>query len=943
MRLNLYFQPGSKFISFLLPILFFTALYTLFFFPVIFSDRLLAPSDGLIYYVPAFYSPRVLWTNLILSGFPVAADPQVETWYPLSLLFSLIPNSWNVFFISAYILASCFAYGYVYTLTGSTLAALVSGVVYGMSGFMMSHLTHTAIIHTALWIPLIVWTWEKLRDKLTAHWLVIGVCAVACNFLAGHPQIFVYGIGLSIIYAVVRGISAPVGRWNYYKWCLLVLILGIALAAIQVIPTLEFSNLTVRSKLTFAEFAGIALPVNQIIQLLFPYLFGYYFPDSFYKVTNYFGEANLSELTGYIGLLPIMLAVIGFLSTQDKQLKWFWFWVSLFALLLTLGNATPLARIMYYLPAYNKFRAPARHFVEMSLGISVLAGLGVVGIQKQIVSNRLILKIVSVSTGVMLVSLIGIFGFANQLKAQASDAGFRQLTLLPWSNRALGVPLVIFAIAVATLIIWGKLRRFKLIEPLLVLVLIIDLGSFGWFYIWQESSPHQDSIKPTLVAKKYKERLNESKQRILPIQGGYAGRDALAPNLSRLWGVPNSSGYGPLILSRISQVLGMNPAGQVQGNWVSRYNNSLDILSIRYVFLPKSSTLPYANGVSWSQENLSLSLGSDCGVVQPNSVDFKVPDYIPANAIGIVSSLGCAAQIPDNTEVLRIEVRDTNGKSMTQSLRAGRDTSEWAYDCTDVRPQMQHRKAQIFGSFPVVRESFPTCEGHHYVSILPLNPLNDVKSISLKWISPSGSISLQKISIIDNTTNQSYPITELSNTARWHHVENINQTMVSENLRAMPRAWLVPEVISAKPNQVLEAIQSSRLPDGRTYKPNQVALVEAPLMFKAQNPDLAATAEIISLSNSQIEIQTDSTSPAFLVLSDVYYPGWRATIDGKPTPIFQTNYVLRGVQVPHGNHRVTFEFNPVSFHLGLGVSSASLVLLGYLAWKLSRNPNKITE
>ncbi|MEQ9623722.1 YfhO family protein [Coleofasciculus chthonoplastes] len=122
-----------------------------------------------------------------------------------------------------------------------------------------------------------------------------------------------------------------------------------------------------------------------------------------------------------------------------------------------------------------------------------------------------------------------------------------------------------------------------------------------------------------------------------------------------------------------------------------------------------------------------------------------------------------------------------------------------------------------------------------------------------------------------------------------------------------------------------------------------MALVEAPLTFRSQNPDVAATAEIISLSNSQIEIQTDSTSPAFLVLSDVYYPGWNATIDGKPIPIFQTNYVLRGVQIPAGNHRVTFEFNPVSFHLGLGVSSASLVLLGYLAWKLSRNPNKITE
>lgn len=108
MSFNQYLKSGNQFVPVGFTILFFSAFYTLFFSHVIFSDRLLAPSDGLIYYVPAFYSPRVLWTNLILSGFPVAADPQVETWYPLSLLFSLIPNSWNVFFYLCLYLSELF-------------------------------------------------------------------------------------------------------------------------------------------------------------------------------------------------------------------------------------------------------------------------------------------------------------------------------------------------------------------------------------------------------------------------------------------------------------------------------------------------------------------------------------------------------------------------------------------------------------------------------------------------------------------------------------------------------------------------------------------------------------------------------------------------------------------------------------------------------------------
>ena len=51
-----------------------------------------------------------------------------------------------------------------------------------------------------------------------------------------------------------------------------------------------------------------------------------------------------------------------------------------------------------------------------------------------------------------------------------------------------------------------------------------------------------------------------------------------------------------------------------------------------------------------------------------------------------------------------------------------------------------------------------------------------------------------------------------------------------------------------------------------------------------------------------MEVETTSNAPAFLVTSDVYYPGWQATIDDAHTEIFQTNYALRGVQVPPDAH-----------------------------------------
>jgi len=956
-------QLNNRFFHTFSVFLFFSILFTIFFAPVIFSERLLAPGDGITYYVPAFYSHRTLWTDLILSGFPVAADPQIQTWYPLSLLFSLIPNSWNAFVISAYVLASCFTYGYVYSLTNSRLAGLVSGIVYSMSGFMMAHLGHTTMIHAAAWMPLLIWALDRLSDRLSAWWFVMGTGAVTCSILAGHPQIALYAIGLSTAYAFLLGWTTPVGRWKYYGISLAVIVLGIFLAAIQIVPTAELSGLGLRAAMTFQEFANHSLPPEQISQLIFPYLFGGGGPFQRFQEPAYFGAWNLTEVTGYIGLFPPLLAIIGFITYRNKPKARFWLAVALLTLLLALGDGTPLARLLYYFPAYNKFRAQGRHFIEMALAVSVLAGLGVDAMQKQLVPKRLVWKTVLVSTLIVIVNLASIVVFSDWLQKKAIAATATKIpNFYPWANPAVGVPLVIFLLVVTVLIYWNAKKLSRLSVLLVLVVVLIDLGSFGWFYSWEADAPSQKVLTPTAGMGRYRKLLNESKQRILSPRGGISNFDEVPPNISRLWAVPSASGYGPLILSRYSELFPMGSGGDVWGEWASVKNRSLDITAVRYAYIPPTelsgamANVTSDKGIVWAAEDMTLAMGANCGVEsQSKSVKLKIPSQPKATAIGIVSSLACSDKLTNNAEVVQILVQDATGKVVTKSLRAGRDTAEWAYECSDVLPQMQHNKASIFTSSLHQRPDYPDCQIHQYLSVLPLGQINNVEDIDLKWVGSSGAINIHKISLIDEPIGQSYPITNtdisLADTTRWKQVEEIQKTStqpvwnegvrIYENLRAMPRAWLVPEILTAKKEEVLQAIQSSKLPDGRSYDPFQVALVEKPLNFKIEKPDTSATTKIINLEDTQLEIKTSSSSPAFLVLSDVYYPGWEARIDGTPTKIFQTNYVLRGVQVPAGEHTIKFEFKPVSFHIGAGISAASLFLLGYLAWKLQQQ-QKVT-
>jgi uncharacterized membrane protein YfhO len=77
-------------------------------------------------------------------------------------------------------------------------------------------------------------------------------------------------------------------------------------------------------------------------------------------------------------------------------------------------------------------------------------------------------------------------------------------------------------------------------------------------------------------------------------------------------------------------------------------------------------------------------------------------------------------------------------------------------------------------------------------------------------------------------------------------------------------------------------------------------------------------------------VETACTAPAALVLAEAYHPNWRARVDGKETPVFVADCVLRGVSVPAGNARVRFEFADPALTAGVRVSGISGVLVAVL-------------
>lgn len=738
-------------------ITFYVLLYCLFFSPILFSGRILAISDSLALYLPSFLSPVSLWEPDLQSGFPVAADLQNATWYPIARLFALF-GFWNVFVISAYVLLSCFTYAYIYFLTKSWVGAAVSGIVAGMCGFSMAHLCHTIVLHGMVWIPLVLLSIEKLKAEGQRIWFAIGSGAIAFSLLAGHPQIPTYGLIVAGFYAVTLAVFSSTRPFRFLLICAAMFLIGISLTAIQLVPLFELVSESVRDKPELRFFQSISLRPLNLTTFVFPALFGATDKSFYYP---YFGTINFIERTFYPGLITILLSFIGLQRRKENRLVWFWIVIFIISLLLALGNSLPLARFIFLIPGLNSFRVPARHVYEMILALTVLSGFGAAAIHQKYANQKTVLGAIFFGALVFASAAFAVWLNSTTIQSMALKNGVTNLTLNPWNNPAIATPIVLFFMASFVLIVYvRKPSSFR--ASVLLLVLVIDLASIGFFCEWK-LSPEKNVLQLPESLKGISEKLDKTDQRFLAVQGVWSSVDEGKPNLTRLWSIPNGSGYGSLILKRMNELLSMSAQGKLEGNWMASPNRSLDLMAVRYV-----ST--------------------------------------------------------------RVEQAD------------------------------------------------------------------DVK---------------------DSIGN------------RWRLVHQFGNSVILENHRSMPRAWLVPKVIQTSRDEVRNAIVTSLLPGGMKYKPDEIALVEDNFTFDGpMDPD--AKVRIMKIAKSSMEIQVDIAKPGFLVVSDVYYPGWTAKINNNFTKLYRTDYLFRGIFVPAGFSTIRMEYKPASFRWGLAITVALFLMLGFV-------------
>lgn len=147
---------------------------------------------------------------------------------------------------------------------------------------------------------------------------------------------------------------------------------------------------------------------------------------------------------------------------------------------------------------------------------------------------------------------------------------------------------------------------------------------------------------------------------------------------------------------------------------------------------------------------------------------------------------------------------------------------------------------------------------------------------------------------------------------------------IYENMQALPRAFIVYKAKVIKDeDQILKELAS------QNFNPREYAIVEDDLDFKelSESVSLNSEVKIINYKPHLVVIDTNLPNNGFLVLSDTYYPGWKAFVDGKESKVYRANYILRAVYLAKGKHQVKFIYDPLSFKVGKYISLFTLFSL----------------
>jgi hypothetical protein len=319
------------------------------------------------------------WCPWIFGGYHLHGEGQIGGDHPLhQLLYRVLPLHW------AFGLECWWAYPATFfgmwwwlrQLRFSTAASQVGALVFSLCGYMTLRVVHVNAIQVIAHVPWLLGclTWVEHRARRSTTWrsllppMACSALLTGSQLLLGYPQYVVFTLIAEGLWLVSLMIRSPKARCTLAMCWLTAKCFGLLLGASQILPTLEYLSLSERMNWTSSQMFEGSWPLLNLTQLVAPYLFA-----------NRVVGQNTHELTIFVGLVPVSLALLGLANRPHRSLRAvqaFAVMLCAVGLVLALGDMSPLADVMPYVPVWNRFRFPCRATLLICLGVALLAALG---------------------------------------------------------------------------------------------------------------------------------------------------------------------------------------------------------------------------------------------------------------------------------------------------------------------------------------------------------------------------------------------------------------------------------------------------------------------------------------------------------------------------------------------------------------------------------------
>lgn len=847
-----------------------------------------------------------LWNPYIGTGVPLAGDMISAVFFPLNFIIYIVSkdNFWqwmDIILLLRLFISGFFTYCFMREICLNKSGSLISASAFMLNGYLILYI-NMAHLNVEILLPALLFFIERLFKNQNATSCLYSSLIIGLSIIGGMPESTLFSFLFVCLYYLFRIYMERIydlkGIYKSITWLLASFLLGIMLSSLVTIPFIEYYfNSWHFHKSTLGVYHYVF--DFDTISLLIPYFFG--------PIKGIWGSGEVYEVLPYIGITPLFLAfsAITIKKGITRSLITFFYLFSAFYILKTYG--APIINSIGLLPLFNVSIFPKYCFLPFAFSISVLAGIGFENL------SRLSFKRILFQSAII-ISLIFILFFGNIYGTKVDQ--------LMMPNVVYGIFQAAIIILLINIILYFYFKHLtktfaSFVINILILLLILELV----IYIPSDRAERLNPFEnPPYVD--FIQRDNEL-FRVIGLNS------ILMPNVASSFKIYDVRELFPMKIKNYRNFIyyTIDPFEKrflaTNLEIVPETLNVLNFLNVKYILSDHYLTLhktalenDMINKIFKDAKILGNKSLVMKGTFNGRSMLFQHPPStiiyelsIPSEAAYLNFSFGLDPRVwsPDKGdgvlfELIVIDDLDAKTQVLSRYVDPKNNLSDRRYfqESIDIKKYRNNTIKLVFRTYPANSDLYDWAE---WVDLrLESSPLNN------------GQNSLE------NPLELVYD----------------DEIKIYKNTAVLPRSYVIESaIIENSSEDFLNKVQTGEFDFKRDLLLEKSSPIKHENLTEGNKSSILSDSKIISYGANEIIITANMTRQGYLILTDVYYPGWNCYVDGNRTDILIANYAFRAVSLSEGNHIIKFIYSPLSFVIGLFISGiVFLFILIYLVKNL---------